>query len=99
MIHDFRLEMENIIQTLNLLSHCVNSKMEKRHWEYIHKVLDWKFDYKSNYFNIQNLIAKNFQQYEPQVLHIIDLAGKEDNIQNVIKQCQNVCFKQICSQF
>ena len=83
-IKEFDVDIKSRKGLLNLLVQCTNSKMESRHWNYVQNIVDWKFDFKSDYFNFHNLLSKKFTKFELQILNVIELASKEDKILKVI---------------
>lgn len=76
-------EFQNFSKLFNLIYLIVKSKMVKRHWDYIQRIIDWKFDFTSDYFNIHNLNMKSFIKHEYQILDVIELASTEEIIKKV----------------
>ena len=84
----FENDLENVKKLFELIFIIIKSKMEKRHWDYVQRIIDWKFDFTSDYFNVHNLLLKNFIKFEFQILDIVELASTEEVIKKEIEAIQ-----------
>ncbi|MES1901873.1 MAG: Dynein heavy chain 2, axonemal [Paramarteilia canceri] len=68
----------------NLVKIIELSNLKQRHWDYIQKLIEWKFDIMSPFFNLETLLSKNFVKFETHIIDVINLAGKENFVESIL---------------